>query len=94
MLADYALGAGMQGVAIDTAMKPEAAAVMVPPHIALQGNLDPLAVVAGGPAMHQATARILDSLRGRPHIFNLGHGIVPQTPPEHVAALVEQIRAA
>jgi uroporphyrinogen decarboxylase len=66
----------------------------VPPHIALQGNLDPLAVVAGGAPMQQATTRILDALRGRPHIFNLGHGIVPQTPPDHVGALVEQIRAA
>jgi uroporphyrinogen decarboxylase len=94
MLGDYALAAGMQGVAIDTSMKPEAAAAMVPPHIALQGNLDPLAVVAGGAPMQEATARILDSLRGRPHIFNLGHGIVPQTPPDHVGALVEQIRAA
>jgi uroporphyrinogen decarboxylase len=68
--------------------------LMVPPEIALQGNLDPLAVVAGGAPMHEATSRILDALRGRPHIFNLGHGIVPQTPPEHVGALVEQIRAA
>jgi uroporphyrinogen decarboxylase len=94
MLGEYARGAGAQGVAIDTAMHPAAAANMVPPHIALQGNLDPLAVVAGGDAMRSATASILDSLRGRPHIFNLGHGLVPQTPPEHVAALVEQIRAA
>ena len=93
MLGEYALGAGAQGVAIDTAMNPAAAAGMVPPHIALQGNLDPLAVVAGGDAMRDATDVILDSLRGRPHIFNLGHGLVPQTPPEHVAALVEQIRA-
>lgn len=94
MLGEYARGAGMRGVAIDTAMNPTAAADMVPPEIALQGNLDPLAVVAGGDPMHAATASILDSLRGRPHIFNLGHGLVPQTPPEHVAALVEQIRAA
>ena len=93
MLGEYARGAGVRGVAIDTAMHPAAAAQMVPPDIALQGNLDPLAVVAGGDAMHAATASILDSLRGRPHIFNLGHGLVPQTPPEHVAALVEQIRA-
>jgi len=94
MLGEYARGAGMQGVAIDTAMKPEAAADMVPPQIALQGNLDPLALVAGGAPMRRATTKILDALRGRPHIFNLGHGIVPQTAPEHVGALVEQIRAA
>lgn len=94
MLGDYARGAGVQGVAIDTSMKPEAAADMVPPHIALQGNLDPLALVTGGAPMQASARHILDALRGRPHIFNLGHGIVPQTPPEHVGALVEQIRAA
>lgn len=94
MLGDYARGAGVQGVAIDTSMKPEAAADMVPPHIVLQGNLDPLALVAGGAPMQASARHILDALRGRPHIFNLGHGIVPQTPPEHVGALVEQIRAA
>ncbi len=94
MLGEYALGAGVQGVAIDTSMKPKAAVDMVPPHIALQGNLDPLALVAGGDAMHASARHILDALRGRPHIFNVGHGIVPQTPPEHVGALVEQIRAA
>jgi uroporphyrinogen decarboxylase len=62
--------------------------------VALQGNLDPLALVAGGAAQHSETARIMAALRGRPHIMNLGHGIVPQTPPEHVAALVAQVHAA
>lgn len=94
MLGEYARGTGVQAVAIDTSMNPAVAADMVPSHIALQGNLDPLAVVAGGAAMQHSAASILDALRGRPHIFNLGHGVVPQTPPEHVAALVEQIRAA
>jgi uroporphyrinogen decarboxylase len=93
MLGEYARGAGVQGVAIDTAMNPVVAADMVPPGIALQGNLDPLAVVAGGPAMRAGATAILDALRGRPHIFNLGHGLVPQTPPEHVGELVELIRA-
>ncbi|MCC6716628.1 MAG: uroporphyrinogen decarboxylase [Acetobacteraceae bacterium] len=94
MLGEYALGAGVQGVAIDTAMNPAAAADMVLPGIALQGNLDPLALVAGGAPLHAAAGKILDALRGRPHIFNLGHGVVPQTPPEHVGALMELIRAA
>ena len=62
-------------------------------NMAVQGNLDPLAVVAGGSAMAGETATILHAMRGRPFIFNLGHGIVPQTPPEHVAALLEQVRA-
>jgi uroporphyrinogen decarboxylase len=61
--------------------------------MAVQGNLDPLAVVAGGSAMASEAAAILAAMRGRPFIFNLGHGIVPQTPPEHVAALLELVRA-
>jgi uroporphyrinogen decarboxylase len=94
MLGEYANGTGVQGVAIDTAAEPSVAASMIPPHIALQGNLDPLAVVAGGEALASEAASILNALKGRPHIFNLGHGILPQTDPEHVAALVAQIRAA
>jgi uroporphyrinogen decarboxylase len=61
--------------------------------VAVQGNLDPLTVVAGGDAMRVEAEGILDAVRGRPCIFNLGHGIVPQTPPENVAALLEIVRA-
>jgi uroporphyrinogen decarboxylase len=58
----------------------------------VQGNLDPLAVVAGGKAMEGQARDILAALSYGPFIFNLGHGIVPQTPPEHVAALSALIR--
>jgi uroporphyrinogen decarboxylase len=44
--------------------------------------------------MERATARILAAMRGRPFVFNLGHGILPQTPPENVASLVKLVRAA
>jgi uroporphyrinogen decarboxylase len=60
--------------------------------LALQGNLDPLLLVAGGQAMRETALRILDKLGRGPFIFNLGHGIVPETPPEHVAQLVELVR--
>ncbi len=60
--------------------------------IVLQGNLDPLLVVVGGDHMDRAVDRILEEMAGRPFVFNLGHGIVPQTPPEHVARLVERVR--
>ena len=70
------------------------AARCMPAGTALQGNLDPLALVAGGRRCGAKRAAILAALKGRPCVFNLGHGIVPQTPPEHVAALVEQVRAA
>jgi uroporphyrinogen decarboxylase len=61
---------------------------------AVQGNLDPLLLVSGGAAMTTATRAILDALAGGPFVFNLGHGIVPETPPEHVAELVALLRGA
>jgi uroporphyrinogen decarboxylase len=57
-----------------------------------QGNLDPLALVAGGEPLDRGIDHILDAARGRAHIFNLGHGIVPETPVEHVSRLVSRVR--
>ena len=84
---------GVNGIGVDTGSDIGAIAAMLPAHVAVQGNLDPLALVAGGAAMANEAAAILNAMRGRPFIFNLGHGIVPQTPPEHVAALLELVRA-
>ncbi len=84
----------MQAVGVDTAADPAHAAAAVPRGIAVQGNLDPLALVAGGAAMADGVRTVLSAWRGRPAIFNLGHGIVPETPPEHVGALVEAVRRA
>lgn len=61
--------------------------------IASQGNLDPLALVSGGKALTSGVERILEVTRDRPHIFNLGHGIVPHTPVEHVEKMIAQVRA-
>ena len=94
MLAEYALATGVNAVAMDTATNPVQAAQAVPDHVAIQGNLDPMALLAGGAAMDTEARSILSAVRGRPAIFNLGHGIVPQTPPEPVARLVELVRAA
>ena len=93
MVAEYAATTGVNAVALDTGADLAVATPMISPTIATQGNLDPLALVAGGPALQAEAASILAAIRGRPHIFNLGHGIIPQTPPEHVAALLTQIRA-
>ncbi len=90
----YAAQTGVDAVALDTGAELSVATGLVPATVATQGNLDPLSVVAGGEAMAAEVRGVLDGARGRPHIFNLGHGIVPQTPPEHVAALVKQVRAA
>ena len=57
-----------------------------------RGNLDPLALVAGGPALDAAIDRILAAFPERPHIFNLGHGIVPDTPIAHVEHLIRRVR--
>ncbi len=92
MAREYAT-TGVNGIGVDTGSDIASVAALVPPHIAVQGNLDPLALVAGGAAMANETRPILDAMRGRPFIFNLGHGIVPQTPPDHVAALLELVRA-
>jgi uroporphyrinogen decarboxylase len=62
------------------------------PNVTLQGNLDPLTLIAGGNALTAAVDRILADTRNTPHIFNLGHGIRPETPVAHVEHLVRQIR--
>jgi uroporphyrinogen decarboxylase len=94
MVGEYARGTGVNAVALDTGADIMVAKTLVPDGVATQGNLDPLAVVAGGEAMRTEVASVLKAIHGRPHIFNLGHGIIPQTPPAHVAALLEQVRAA
>jgi len=90
----YAAATGIQGVGMDTSMDPAWASQAVASGTAIQGNLDPMALVAGGAAMEEGTERILAAMKGRPAIFNLGHGIVPQTPPEHVAGLMAVLRGA
>ncbi len=94
MLGRYAEATGVCGVGVDTGTDLSAAISSLPERVALQGNLDPAAVLAGGEALQQEAAHILGLCAGRPFIFNLGHGILPQTPPEHVAALIGQIRLA
>lgn len=94
MLGDYAEVARLDGVGMDTAMDPARANWLVSRRCALQGNLDPLALVAGGTAVRDEALGILLAMRGRPFIFNLGHGILPETPPEHVASLVSLVRGA
>ncbi|MBM6593916.1 uroporphyrinogen decarboxylase [Microvirga pudoricolor] len=64
------------------------------PGIATQGNLDPLALIAGGKPLENGIDHVLEAARGRPHIFNLGHGILPETPTEHVSQLVARVRGA
>jgi uroporphyrinogen decarboxylase len=85
----YAEKTGVNGVGIDTAVDPFWAAQTLQPIGAVQGNLDPMALVA---AMRAEAERILTALGRGPFVFNLGHGIVPQTPPAHVAELSALIK--
>lgn len=62
------------------------------PTLVRQGNLDPLLLLTGGPALDHRIREICTAMRDRRFIFNLGHGILPPTPIEHVARLVEVVR--
>lgn len=83
---------GAAGYGLDTALDPKWAVAETEATVCLQGNLDPLALIAGGAALDREVDTILEAFRGRPHIFNLGHGILPQTPIEHVERLVARVR--
>ena len=82
----------VDGVGLDHGVDIAWAAKNLPDHITLQGNLDPLSLIAGGPLMHRAIDHILEALADRSHIFNLGHGITPETPEPHVHDLMAQIQ--
>ena len=71
---------------------PKAAIAALPERLTLQGNLDPLALVAGGRRLDEEIERVLSGFQGRAHIFNLGHGVLPETPVEHVERLVARVR--
>jgi uroporphyrinogen decarboxylase len=91
-LAAYARETGVDALGVDETQDPRWAAEAIPPGMPVQGNLDPLALIAGGEALEQAVATILSAFQGRPHIFNLGHGILPDTPIAHVERLLELVR--
>jgi len=92
-LLEFVKGTGVTAVSLDTSTPLEWAVENIQPHVVVQGNLDPIMVVAGGQAMVDRVHEILETLSNGPHIFNLGHGIIPQTPPENVALLAETIHA-
>ncbi len=88
-LAAYARQTGVQAVGMDTQTDP----ATLPPDLVVQGNLDPLALLTGGEALEREVTAVRRSVGNRPHIFNLGHGILKETPPANVARLVELVRA-
>jgi uroporphyrinogen decarboxylase len=87
----YIAETAVDAVGLDTAV-PLAVATRLQAHCAVQGNLDPILLVEGGAPMERAARSIVEALKGGPFIFNLGHGVLPQTPPEHVAQLLQVVR--
>ncbi|MFC7292343.1 uroporphyrinogen decarboxylase [Hirschia litorea] len=92
MLGRYAEQTGVTGVGLDTALPVNYANEVVPKGMPVQGNLDPLLLIAGGNEMDSRIRQIKAAFKNRPHIFNLGHGVTPQTPIANVERAVRVIR--
>ncbi|WP_174274893.1 uroporphyrinogen decarboxylase [Sphingomonas bacterium] len=91
-LPEYARDTGFDAIGIDETIDPVWADQALPPALPVQGNLDPLALVAGGDALDRAVAAVRAAFANRPHIFNLGHGILQDTPIVHVERLLAMLR--
>jgi uroporphyrinogen decarboxylase len=91
MIQLYAQGVDVDGLGLDTAADPRWVRGSVGKVVALQGNLDPMALRAGGDALKRGVDEVLATFRG-PHIFNLGHGITPDVPIEHVELLMRLVK--
>lgn len=94
MVEEYARLSCCDAVGIDFSTPWGFARNAISPHAAVQGGLDPMLVVRGGRDMEEAARMLRRTFRGVPYVFNLGHGLTPDTPPENVARLVEMIRSA
>jgi uroporphyrinogen decarboxylase len=91
-LSRYVAETAVDGVSCDSATPLEVMKLELAGNVVVQGNLDPHLLVSGGQKMKRQATKILDALADSPFIFNLGHGVLPQTPPEHVAQLVRIVR--
>jgi uroporphyrinogen decarboxylase len=83
----YLRDTGVDGIGIDTAVPPGYAHQTLQPLGTVQGNLDPVLLIVGGTALEEAVRGLRRTLGRGPYIFNLGHGVLPETPPENVQAL-------
>src|SRR5438309_4146555 len=91
-LAAYARETGVDAIGLDETVDPFWAVRELPDALPVQGNLDPLALINAGEPLETATKRILDAFAGRPHIFNLGHGILQDTPIAHAEQLIALVK--
>lgn len=92
VLGNFVSSVPVNGVGLDTSISPDFVNQTVPTNIAVQGHLDPLLLIAGGEALDQRVRDILTAYKHRPHIFNLGHGVRPETPIAHVQRVVDLVR--
>jgi uroporphyrinogen decarboxylase len=90
--AAYAAETGVDGLGLGEETDIVKALALCPPALCLQGNLSPGLLLQGGAEMIKAVIHILQAAKGRPFIFNLGHGIIKETPPEHVALLAKTVK--
>jgi uroporphyrinogen decarboxylase len=93
LLPDYVEATGVDGVSIDWAAEPSLIRQRVQNRVAVQGNLDPLVLIAGGAALDRAVDDVLENYAKGRLIFNLGHGILPETPIAHVEQMIKRVRA-
>jgi len=89
---EFATSSGVQALSLDTTVPLAWARDNLQSKLPVQGNLDPMVLVAGGAALERGVESILAAFRDGPHIFNLGHGILQQTPPDHVEQLLKLVR--
>jgi len=92
MLGRYAAETGVSMVGLDQMLPLDYVRQALPQGFPVQGNLDPLRLAVGGEQMARRAEAIIAAFADRPHVFNLGHGIIPETPVEHVAALVRLVK--
>jgi uroporphyrinogen decarboxylase len=90
--AEFLAAVPVQGFGVDETVDLAGIRKIVPPQVALQGNLDPVILLAGGQPLVDHVRHIRDQMQGHPHIFNLGHGISQFTPPGHVALALATLR--
>ena len=92
MVAAYAAETGVDGMSVDSQVPLAWARKNVAANLVLQGNLDNQLLVTGGEEMDRAVERIVRDMQGHPFVFNLGHGILPHTPREHVGRVLDVLR--
>jgi uroporphyrinogen decarboxylase len=83
---------GVTAMGLDWGVDLDWAKETLSPKVVTQGNLDPLALIAGGDALDRAVDHVLETMDGRAHVFNLGHGILPETPIAHVEQMLKRVR--